>query len=123
MAFLGMRLVVCLFHSRSLSMAARRLGGLLIGGILHLIIVTFCPLFLLYLIITPFGIGGRRITHSWPCVALRSLLTQCLLHSPQSGGVVPSLGPPLSGGFFGLTPYLHPHDLNIWNDTEMRDEQ
>jgi hypothetical protein len=104
-------------------MEARRFGGLLIGVIFHLIIITFRPLFLLYLIITPFSIGGRRITPSWPCAALRSFLTQCLLHGPQSGGVMPSLGRPLSGGLFGLTPYLHPHDLNIWKEMEMRDEQ
>jgi hypothetical protein len=122
MAFLGMRLVACFLLSRPLSMVARRLRGLLIGVIFHLIIITFRPLSLLYLIITSLSIGWRRITPSRPCATLRALLIQCLLHNPQSGRVMPSLGPPLSGGHFRLTPYLHPHDLNIWNDMEMRDE-
>jgi hypothetical protein len=31
-------------------------------------------------------------------------LSQGLLHNPQSGGVMPWLGPPLRGGLFRLTP-------------------
>jgi hypothetical protein len=48
-------------------MAAMRLGGLLIGVILHLIIIALCHLLLLlYLIITSLSIGGRWATPSWP---------------------------------------------------------
>jgi hypothetical protein len=49
-------------------MAARRLRGLLIGVIFHLIIIALGPLLLLlvHLIITSLGIGGRRVTPSWP---------------------------------------------------------
>jgi hypothetical protein len=48
-------------------MAARRPGGLLVCVIFHLIIITLGPLLLLlYLFFTPFSIGGRRITPSWP---------------------------------------------------------
>jgi hypothetical protein len=57
-------------------MATRRLRWLLICFIL-LYTVTFCPflfLLLLYLFFTPFGIGGRRITSSWPRAALRAPL-------------------------------------------------
>jgi hypothetical protein len=105
MAFLGMRLVAGFLFSRLLPMAARRLGGLLIGVIFFFITITLGPLLLfLYLIITSLGIGGRRITPSWPRAALRSLLSQGLLHDPQSGGVVPRLGPPLGGGLLGLAP-------------------
>jgi hypothetical protein len=123
MAFLGVRFVACLLLSRPLSMAARRLRGLLICVVLNLIIITFGPLLLLYLFFTSLSIRGRRITPSCPCTALRGLLSQCLLHNPQSGGVMPCLGPPLSGGLFHLTPDLYPHDLDIWKDIEMRDEQ
>jgi hypothetical protein len=84
---------------------------LLIGIIFNLIIITLGPLLLLYFLFTSLSIGGRRITPFRPCAALRGLLSQCLLHCPQRGGVMPSLGPPLSGGLFHLTPYLHPHDL------------
>jgi hypothetical protein len=67
MASLGMSLVACFLLSSPLSMAARRLRGLLIGVILHLIIIALGPLLLLlYLIITSLGIGGRRVTPSWP---------------------------------------------------------
>jgi hypothetical protein len=66
-AFLGMCLVACFLLSRPLTMAAMRLGGLLIGVILHLIIIALCPLLLLlYLIITSLSIGGRWATPSWP---------------------------------------------------------
>jgi hypothetical protein len=50
-------------------------------------------------------------------------LSQGLLHGPQSGGVVPSLGPPLGGGLLGLVPDLHSHHMDKWKDMEMRDEQ
>jgi uncharacterized RDD family membrane protein YckC len=71
MALFGMGLVVRFFFGWPLSMATRRLRGLLIRLIFNLIIVTFCPLFLLLLLLlhyfffTPFGIGGRRVTPSW----------------------------------------------------------
>jgi hypothetical protein len=108
-------------------MAARRLGGLLIGVIFLFTTITFDPLLLilllLYLLFTSLGIGGRRITPSWPRAALRSLLSQGLLHGPQSGGVVPSLGSPLGGGLLSLAPDLHSHHMDKWKDMEMRDEQ
>jgi hypothetical protein len=106
-------------------MVARRLGGLLIGVILLFTTITLGSLLLLllYLFFTSLGIGGRRITPSWPRVALRSFLAQCLLHGPQSGRVVPSLGPPLGGGLLGFAPDLHPHDLDKWKDMDMRDYQ
>jgi hypothetical protein len=56
-------------------MAARRLRGLLIGIILHLIIITFGPLLLLYLFFTSLNIGGRRITPFLAlCCAERTLV-------------------------------------------------
>jgi hypothetical protein len=58
-------------------MATRRFRWLVIGFIL-LYIITFCPFFflllLLYLFFTPFSIGGRRITSSWPRSVLRASL-------------------------------------------------
>jgi hypothetical protein len=126
MAFLEVRLVAGFLLSRPLPMAARRLGWVLISVIL-LFSVTLSPflllLLLLYLLFTSLGIGGRRVTTSWPRAALRTLLlTQGLLHDPQSGGVVPSLGPPLSGGLLGLASNLHSHHLDKRKDMEMRDE-
>jgi hypothetical protein len=46
--------------------------------------ITLGPLLLLflYLFFTPFDIGGRRVISSWPRAALRSLLSQGLLHDP-----------------------------------------
>jgi hypothetical protein len=115
MAFLGVRLVAGFLLRRPLPMAARRLGWLLISVIL-LFSVTLSPFLLLlflYLLFTSLDIGGRRVTPSWPRAALRTLLlTQGLLHDPQSGGVVPSLGPPLSGGLLGLASDLHSHHLD-----------
>jgi hypothetical protein len=124
MAFLGVRLVAGFLLSWLFSMAARRLGGLLIGVIL-LFTITLSPLLLIlfYLFFTSLGIGGRRVTPSWPRAALRTLLAQCLLHGSQSGGIVPSLGPPLGGGFHGFTSDLNSHHLDKWKDMEMRDEQ
>jgi hypothetical protein len=123
-AFLGMRFVASFLLSRPLSMAARRLRGLLIGVILLFSTITLGPLLLLlYLFFTSLGIGGRRITPSWPRAVLRSLLAQGLLHDPQSSGVVPSLGPPLGGGLLGLAHDLHSHHLDKWKDMEMRDNQ
>jgi hypothetical protein len=56
-------------------MATRRFRWLVIGFIL-LYIITFGPflLFLLYFLFTPFGIGGRRVTSSWPRATLRAPL-------------------------------------------------
>jgi hypothetical protein len=81
-------------------MATRRFRRLLIGFILLLTTITLGPLLLLllYLFFTPFSIGGRRITSSWPRAALRAPLAKLLLHRPQGGGIMPSLGPPLGGG-------------------------
>jgi hypothetical protein len=86
-------------------MAMRRFRRLLIGFILLLTTITLGPLLLLlllllllYLFFTPFSIGGRRITSSWPRAALRAPLAKLLLHRPQGGGIMPSLGPPLGGG-------------------------
>jgi hypothetical protein len=94
-------------------MATRRFRGLLIGFVFLITTITFGPLLLLlYLFFTLFGIGGRRVTSSWPRTALRSFLSQGLLHGPQSGGVVPSLGPPLGGGLLGFATDLHPHFLD-----------
>jgi hypothetical protein len=74
MALLGVGLVAGLFFCWPLSMATRRLRGLLISLIFNFIIITlssFLFLLLLYLFFTPFGIGGRRITSPWPRAALR----------------------------------------------------
>jgi hypothetical protein len=55
-------------------MATRRLRWLLIGFIL-LYTITFCPFLLLfYLFFASFGIGGRRVTSSWPRAASRAPL-------------------------------------------------
>jgi hypothetical protein len=99
----GVRLVAGFLFSR--------LGWLLIGVIL-LFIITLCPLLLLYFFFTSLGIGGRRVTPSCPGAALRTLLAQRLLHGPQGGGVVPSLGPPLRGGLLDLASDLHSHHLD-----------
>jgi hypothetical protein len=106
-------------------MATRGLWGLLISLIFNFII-TLCPLLLLlllYFFFTPFGIGGRRVTPSWSRAALRAFLPQAFLHGPQSGGVVPSLGPPLGGGFVISSANLHPHHLDRQKDMEVRDDQ
>jgi hypothetical protein len=116
MALFGMGLVAGFFFSWPLSMATRRLRGLLICFIFNLIIITFSPLFLLFLLyyffFTPFGIGGRRVTPSWSRAALRAFLPQGFLHDPKSGGVMPSLGPPLGGGLLIATADLQPRHLN-----------
>jgi hypothetical protein len=113
MALFGMGLVAGSLFGWPLSMTTRRLGGLLICFIFNLIIVAFCPLLLLhYFLFTPFGIGGRRITPSWSRAALRAFLPQGFLHGPKSGGVMPSLGPPLGGGLLIATADLQPHHLN-----------
>jgi hypothetical protein len=125
MAFLGVRLVAGFLLSRPLPMVERRLGWLLISVIL-LFTITLSPLLLLlllYLLFTSLGIGGRRVTPSWPRAALRTLLSQGLLHGPESDGVVPSLGSPLSGGLLGLVSDLHSHHLDKRKDMEVRDEQ
>jgi hypothetical protein len=75
-ALFGVRLVAGFLSSWPLPMATRRFGWLVIGFIL-LYIITFGPfllLFLLYFLFTPFGIGGRRVTSSWPRAALRAPL-------------------------------------------------
>jgi hypothetical protein len=105
-AFLGMRLVAGFLFGWPLPMATRRLGWLLIGVILLLLL-----LLLFYFFFTSLGIG-RRVTPSWPRAALRTFLTQRFLHDPQGSGVVPSLGPPLSGGLLGLVSDLHSHHLD-----------
>jgi hypothetical protein len=66
MAPFGMGLVARFFFSWPLSMATRRLRGLLICFIFNFIIITFGPLLLLlhYFFFTPFGIGGRRVNPS-----------------------------------------------------------
>jgi hypothetical protein len=116
MALFGMGLVAGFFFSWPLSMASRRLRGLLIGLIFNFIIITFSPFFLLlllyYFLFTPFGIGGRRVTPSWSRVALRAFLPQVFLNGPKSGGVMPSLGPPLDGGLLISTADLQPHHLD-----------
>jgi hypothetical protein len=80
----GVRLVAGFLFSWPLPMATRRFRWLLIGFILLFTIITLGPLLFLflYLFFTPFGIGGRRSTSSWPRAALRSLLSQGLLHDP-----------------------------------------
>jgi hypothetical protein len=88
---------------------------MLIGFVFLITTITLGPLLLLlllYFFFTPFGIGGRRVTSSLPRTALRSFLPQGLLHSPQSGEVVPSLGPPLGGGLLGFATDLHSHHLD-----------
>jgi hypothetical protein len=116
MALFGMGLVAGFFFSWPLSMATRGLRGLLISLIFNFIIITFCPLFLLlllhYFFFTPFGIGGRRVTPYWSRAALRAFLPQGFLHVPKSGGVMPSLGPPLGGGLLIVTTDLHSHRLD-----------
>jgi hypothetical protein len=48
-------------------MATRRLRRLLIGFIFLFTTITLSPLLLfLYLFFTPFGMGRRRVTSSWP---------------------------------------------------------
>jgi hypothetical protein len=87
MALFRMGLVAGFFFSWPLSMATRRLRGLLIRLIFNFIIITLCPLFLLLLLLhyfffTPFGIGGRRVTPSWSRAALRAFLPQGFLNGP-----------------------------------------
>jgi hypothetical protein len=66
-ALFGVRLVASLLFCRPLSMATRRFRGLLIGLIFLITTITLGPLLLLlYFFFTPFGIGGRRVTSSWP---------------------------------------------------------
>jgi hypothetical protein len=64
----GVRLVAGFLFCRPLPMATRRFRGLLIGFIFLFTTITLDPLLLLflYLFFTPFGIGGRRVTSSWP---------------------------------------------------------
>jgi hypothetical protein len=68
MALFGVRLVASFLFCRPLSMVTRRFRGLLIGFIFLITTTTFGPLLLLllYLFFTPFGIGRRRVTSSWP---------------------------------------------------------
>jgi hypothetical protein len=75
MTLFGVRLVAGFLFSWPLPMATRRLRWLLIGVIL-LFTITFRPflLLLLNLFSTSLGIGGRRVTSSWPRVALRAPL-------------------------------------------------
>jgi hypothetical protein len=52
-------------------MVTRRFRGLLIGFVFLITTITFGTLLLLLLLLlyfffTPFGIGGRRVTSSWP---------------------------------------------------------
>jgi hypothetical protein len=73
-ALFGVRLVAGFLSSWPLPMATRRLRWLLIGFIL-LYTITFCPFLLLfYLFFASFGIGGRRVTSSWPRAASRAPL-------------------------------------------------
>jgi hypothetical protein len=66
-ALFGVRLVAGFLFSLPLSMATRRFRGLLIGFVFLITTITLGPLLLLlYLFFTPFGIGGRRVTSSWP---------------------------------------------------------
>jgi hypothetical protein len=70
-ALFGVRFVASLLFCRPLSMATRRLRGLLIGLIFLITTITLYPLLLLlilllYFFFTPFGIGGSRVTSSWP---------------------------------------------------------
>jgi hypothetical protein len=111
-ALFGVRLVAGFLFCRPLPMATRRFRRFLIGFIFLITTITLGPLllFLLYLFFTPFGIGGRRVSSSWP--VLRSFLSQGLLYGPQSGGVMPCLGPSLGGGLLGLATDLHSHFLD-----------
>jgi hypothetical protein len=67
-ALFGVRLAAGFFFCRTLSMATRRFRGLLKGSFFLITTITFGPLLLLllYLFLTPFGVGGRRVTSSWP---------------------------------------------------------
>jgi hypothetical protein len=67
-ALFGVRLVAGFLFCRPLSMVMRRFRGLLIGFIFFFTTITLGSLFLLllYLFFTPFGIGGRRVSSSWP---------------------------------------------------------
>jgi hypothetical protein len=67
-ALFGVRLVAGFLFCWPLSMATRRFRGLLIGFIFLITTITLGPLLLLllYLFFTPFGIGGRRVSSSWP---------------------------------------------------------
>jgi hypothetical protein len=67
-ALFGVRLVAGFLFCRPLPMATRRFRGLLIGFVFLVTTITFGPLLLLllYIFFTPFGIGGRRVTSSWP---------------------------------------------------------
>jgi hypothetical protein len=64
-ALFGVRLVAGFLFCRPLSIATRRFRGLLIGFIFLFIAITLGSL-LLYLFFTPFGIGRRRVSSSWP---------------------------------------------------------
>jgi hypothetical protein len=71
MALFGVRLVARFFLCWPLSMVTRRFRGLLIGFVFLITTITFGTLLLLLLLLlyfffTPFGIGGRRVTSSWP---------------------------------------------------------
>jgi hypothetical protein len=112
-ALFGVRLVAGFLFCWPLPMATRRLRRLLIGFILLFTTVTLDPLLLLlYLFFTPFDIRGRRVTSSWPRATLRAPLTKLLLHRSQSGGIMPSLCPPLGGGLLGFATDLHSHFLH-----------
>jgi hypothetical protein len=66
-ALFGVRLVASFLFCWPLSMATRRFRGLLIGFVFLITTITFGPLLLLlYFFFTPFSIGGRRVTSSWP---------------------------------------------------------
>jgi hypothetical protein len=64
MALFGMGLLARFLFCWPLSMATRRLRGLLIGFVFLITTITFGPLllFLLDFFFTPFGIGERRVT-------------------------------------------------------------
>jgi hypothetical protein len=64
----GVTLVAGFLFCRPLPMATRRFKRLLKGFIFLFTTITLGPLLLLflYLFFTPFGIGGRRVTSSWP---------------------------------------------------------
>jgi hypothetical protein len=93
--------------------------GLLIVIVFNLIIITLSS----FLLITALSITWRGITPFCPCTVLRELLAQSLLHNPQGGRVMPCLGPPLSGGLIHVVLDLHPHDLKIWKDMDIREKQ